>query len=276
MADPLYRSGIYAIENIDTGRQYIGSAVRISKRWTEHRRTLDTGKHHSKRLMNSWRKRGAERFQFRVLLFCDRADLLFYEQRALDAYKPEYNTDKVAGSRLGSKASPESKARMSASHKGQSSPMKGMSHSAETKAKISESRKGKGGGKRTAERRANISAALKGREVSQEQRAKISAKLMGHKQSPEQIEKRTAKLRGRKMPEGFGAATSIRLTGRKLDAAHCVSIGRSKAKLSDEQIISVRLLRDSGMKRKDIASMFDIDPASITAICNGTSYRWVK
>src|SRR5690606_16572171 len=229
------RAGVYLIRSSD-GRQYIGSAVNIGKKWRNHWRDLEGGKHHNRFMQRAWRKRGRRDFQFSVLLFCDRENLLQYEQACIDAYRPEYNAAPVAGSQLGYRHTPESRARMSASRRKDFSPMKGRKHTAEARAKISANRKGKGCGKRPPEWWAAIGRAHKGRVISQEQRAKISEALKGHKQSPQQIAKRVAKLRGRKMPAGFAEAASVRMRGVKLPPTHCESIGKSKAKLSDADV----------------------------------------
>jgi group I intron endonuclease len=187
------RSGIYAIRS-ESGRQYIGSAVCIKKRWGEHDRQLRTGKHHSRFLQREWDKRGGQGFRFEVLVWCDRENLLFYEQRFLDSFRPEYNTAPTAGSQLGLVMSPEARARMSASSASRrhGSNFKGRKHSPESLAKISASRKGKSSGEMTLERRAKISAAQKGRPVPAEKRARISATLTGTstgrgKLTPEQV-----------------------------------------------------------------------------------------
>jgi group I intron endonuclease len=171
-------SGVYSIASND-GRRYIGSAVNIDKRWREHRRGLDQGKHHSRFMQRAWDKHGPEAFTFSVLLLCDRENVLFYEQRCLDAYAPEYNTAPIAGSQLGYRHSQESRAKMSAARPKDFSPMKGRKHTPEALAKISASRKGKGCGPRTPERLAKIGAAQRGRPKSAEHRAKIAATLTG-------------------------------------------------------------------------------------------------
>lgn len=266
--------GIYCIQSKD-GRRYVGSAVSIKKRWKEHRRQLESGNHHSRFMQRAWMKHGEHYFEFKVLVLCDRGNLLFFEQRFLDAWSPEYNTAPVAGSQLGYRHSDESRKRMSAARRKNFSPMKGRKHTPEALAKISANRKGKGGGERPPEWRAAIGRAHKGRVISQGQRAKISETLKGHKQSPEQIAKRAAKLRGRKMPAGFAESASLRMRGVKLTPAHCESIGKSKAKLTDEQVRNIRALRSEGVARKDLAIQFEIDAASITHIVNLRSYKWV-
>lgn len=41
------KSGIYKITNLVNGKLYIGSAVKIQRRWIEHRAQLIAGKRHS-------------------------------------------------------------------------------------------------------------------------------------------------------------------------------------------------------------------------------------
>lgn len=268
-------SGVYAITSGD-GRRYIGSAVDLKKRWREHWRGLEEGRHHSRFMQRAWRKRGRRDFQFTVILLCDRENLLEYEQACLDAFKPEYNTVSVAGSQLGYRHTHETRRKLSESRRrNPSSWMKGKKHSPESLEKMSAGRKGKGGGLRSPEWREAIGRAHKGRVISQGQRAKISETLKGHKQSPEQIAKRVEKLRGRKMPAGFAEAAALRMRGVKLPPTHCESIGKSKAKLTDDQVRRIRVLRAEGFSRKDLAIQFDIDAASITHIVNLRSYKWV-
>ena len=268
-------SGVYSIEEVSTGRKYIGSSVDIRKRWREHKRQLESGTHHSKFLQRCWSKRGPENFTFKLLLICAREDTVFYEQQVLDATRPKFNSVPTAGSMLGYLHTAASRAKMSASRPKDFSPMKGKSHTEESRQKISEGRKGKGGGKRPAYWIENLSRAQKGRVILPAHRAKISATLKGHKQGPEQIEKRMLKIRGRKMPDGFAEAQSQRRKGMKFEADHCVNIGRAKAKLTDDQVREIRLLLASGEKQKPISILFGVDPSVISTINTKTAYAWV-
>lgn len=257
-----------------SGRRYIGSAVNIPKRWKEHRRGLQSGKHHSKFMQRCWRVR-PDAFRFEVMLYCARENLLMYEQIMLDGYKPEFNTAPTAGSQLGFRMSDESKGKLSEAAK-RTKNFTGHKHSEESRKKISDSRKGKGGDKGwTQERRDRISAALKGRVISHDQRRRISEKLTGSKQSPETIAKRSEKLRGRKMPPGFAEATAARLRGVKLSAEHCVAVGKAKASLTDDQVRSIRSRLESGDRQKPIALDYGVDSSVISEIKNRRSYRWV-
>src|SRR5690606_3407741 len=102
-------TGIYKIENVRNGRIYIGSAVSIKKRWREHKRQLDTGIHHSRFMQRCYNKHSSNVFDFSVLLYCDRENLIDYEQRAIDTFKPDYNTVPTAGSMLGYKHTEETR-----------------------------------------------------------------------------------------------------------------------------------------------------------------------
>lgn len=152
------KGGIYAIQRIDGGRLYIGSAVYIERRWAVHRCRLRKGSHHSPQLQNAWNKHGESAFEFVVLeRVSDHSRLIEREQVWLDAFAPFYNTCKVAGSVLGHSVSPEARAKISAAHKGRRN------------------------GPPSAEVRAKIADALRGRPLSAEHRAKLAAAKLGRK-----------------------------------------------------------------------------------------------
>ena len=102
------RSGIYEILCIPTGKRYIGSAIDLRCRLRDHRAYLRRSNHHNRYLQRAWNKYGENKFVFRILLYCHKADLIFYEQRAIDLYqvfdsKQGYNLSPTAGSQLGYK-----------------------------------------------------------------------------------------------------------------------------------------------------------------------------
>lgn len=264
-------SGIYEIVNTVTGCRYIGSAKNIKGRWTTHRGQLIRHKHHSKYMQRSWSKYGQDAFRFSVLLYCNIENLIMYEQRCIDGFKPEYNSSPTAGSQLGLKMSKESRAKLSECAK-RTRNFTGKTHSDESRKKISDSRKGKGLGPQSEERRARIGAAHKGRIIKPEWRAKISATLMGHKQSPEQIEKRMQKIRGRKMPLGFAEAASRRMMGVVHSPEVIQKIRRSRCTLPDEIVRQVRAAIGSN---RGIGIRMNIPRSTVNGIRSGKLYEWV-
>ena len=118
-------SGVYKIINKINKKIYIGSSKDISKRWNEHKSSFINKKHHSKHLQRSIEKYGIDNFVFEVICYCDIKNLLRFEQKCLDIYKPwdrevGYNICKVAGSTLGVVPSQETRNKISASNKGKS------------------------------------------------------------------------------------------------------------------------------------------------------------
>lgn len=76
---------------------YIGSSRCMRSRWTQHRRRLRQGRHHSPHLQRAWRTYGEQAFRFRVLEECAVDQLLVREQIYLDAFKPSFNVTMLAG-----------------------------------------------------------------------------------------------------------------------------------------------------------------------------------
>lgn len=186
------KSGIYKITNTLNNHCYIGSAVDLNRRWITHKYNLNAQKHHSSYFQNAWIKYGSSSFIFEILLYCEKKELIFFEQRAIDTYKPEYNLCPVAGSSLGRKLSEEHKAKISSS-------LLGHKHSKESKELMSKNRSGKD---IPAEARAKQAAALRGRTTgpaTMERKKAISEALKGHKLSQETKDKIAKKAKARNM-----------------------------------------------------------------------------
>ena len=96
---------------------YVGSAVDIKNRWAVHNYQLKNGTHHSPQLQRSYLKHGD--FDWDIIEYVEDVEkLIEREQVWLDFFKPEYNSVSIAGSRLGTKHSLETKQKMSLSRKG--------------------------------------------------------------------------------------------------------------------------------------------------------------
>jgi group I intron endonuclease len=126
------KSGIYIIKNNLNDMIYVGSAVYLQGRYNHHVRRLSVNKHKNIHLQNAWNKYGSEVFSFIVLLYCDKENLLFFEQIIIDFYLNTYGRDKlynldlIAGSALGRKHSQETKDKIGNGRRGKF-------HSEETK-----------------------------------------------------------------------------------------------------------------------------------------------
>lgn len=183
-------SGIYKIENLVNGKVYIGSAVNLERRWWEHKTRLEAKTHPNKKLTNAWHKHGSDKFEFKVIIYCEPKDLIMYEQRCIDGFKAVgegYNLCPTAGSALGIKRSEETKKRMSESQKGKPKSAEAATnsakarlgskrgaHSEQSKKKIGDALRGRTLGPQSEETKRKRSEALKGRPRSEETKRKIS------------------------------------------------------------------------------------------------------
>lgn len=113
-------SCIYIIQNLDNHKTYIGSAVNVLDRWHTHRTKLRNGTHANKHLGGAWKQYGEKAFCFYILEIISDVQLLVErEQYWIDLYQANnpaygYNLRKHAANNLGLKASPETRAKLSA------------------------------------------------------------------------------------------------------------------------------------------------------------------
>ena len=202
------KPGIYRIDG-PNGKVYVGSAKNISKRLIDHKRRLRSGGHVNQKLQNAWNAYGEESFTFHVMeLVYDKRQLIEREQfwiDYLDAVKSGYNILMDAKSRLGLKASDETRKKQSDAHKGRkhgpmsdeqkaylSSLYKGKKRDDEFRRRVSEGLKGRRHSEETIKK---LSEAKLGRKFSDEHRMKLSLAKLGRKQSPEHIAKRKEGMR---------------------------------------------------------------------------------
>ena len=218
------KGGVYEILNTTNSKRYVGSAANLPRRKKEHLRRLRGNKHHNRYLQRSWNKYGEKVFKFDVIEYWEPEFLVSMEQWWMNMLQPEYNIAPVAGSPLGVTHTAETRAKMSEAHMG-------TTLSEETKNKISNALMGNTNGvngpgfigKHTAESKAKMSAALKGKKrgtPSEETKAKISAAMKGnvpwnrgkpgHKNTAETRAKLSAALKGKPWSPARRAAEDAR------------------------------------------------------------------
>jgi group I intron endonuclease len=104
--------------NLEEEKLYIGSSMDVEFRLHFHRGRLRRNAHWNKRLQMDWNRLGENAFAFALLE--KTKSLIRSEQQWMDeleAFGPMgYNVCPMAGTRLGSKSSDETKAKISASH----------------------------------------------------------------------------------------------------------------------------------------------------------------
>jgi group I intron endonuclease len=176
-------SAIYAIVNNITNDMYVGSAVAVNRRWSAHRNLLTKQCHYNLQLQRAYNKYGNKAFDWEIVQFVDdKTELIAREQFWMNFFVPKYNGRPIANSPLGTKASAETRAKMSVSAK-----KRGFTE--EHKQNISQAKKGictisdeqkkrlsvlNTGKVYSAEIRAKVSAASTGRYHTDEAKQKIS------------------------------------------------------------------------------------------------------
>lgn len=109
------KSGIYRLNNIITGKSYIGSSVSLGRRFSNYYSTgyleYKVKKGYSI-IYNSLLKHGYSNFSIDILEYCEPELCISREQYYIDELKPKYNICEKAGSLLGFKHSEATKAKM--------------------------------------------------------------------------------------------------------------------------------------------------------------------
>jgi group I intron endonuclease len=128
------KSGIYRLNNLITGKSYVGSSISLSNRFRVYyslislKRKLSKG---SSAIYSALLKYGYSNFSLDILEYCEPDVLIKREQYYIDLLEPKYNLLKIAGNKLGFKHTEATKTQMSISHKGINHPFFGKSLSYE-------------------------------------------------------------------------------------------------------------------------------------------------
>lgn len=181
---------IYKIICHANGKIYVGSTSSPRRRWYLHKWELNRQKHDNVHLQRAWDIYGENQFEFIIIEFVARDQLITREQYWLDNlqvcnHEIGFNIAVKANSgTAGRNPSIETRIKISNANRGKI-------RSQETRTKISASRKGL---KFSSKHCANLSTALKGRVISNEARKKMSVAHKGKPQKPEAVKIRAELL----------------------------------------------------------------------------------
>jgi group I intron endonuclease len=259
------KSGIYQIVNQVNGKRYIGSAVNLNERKYTHLSLLRNSKHHNKHLQQSYNKNNETNFKFEILLYCDKKDLIFYEQRAINAYsfyRELYNIRKIAESNIGIKFSEEHKMKIGLRNKGRKrseeeknkirNSLLGFKHSIETinklKSRIIPT-----------ETRLKISKSMKGIKRSEESKAKYRDSKIGCKNP--MFGRNFSELHRERMSES-GKKKSKELL-QKLKKNFSGENNPKYIKYTIQELQIMKKMRNDGYSYKHIAQYFGCSPKVI-------------
>jgi group I intron endonuclease len=237
--------GIYAFQNKNDGKVYIGSSKKLADRIRSHINMLKSGTHHSPHFQYAWNNYGPEMFNLIILEIVNEPDsLVTREQYWINLYqsyncKYGYNIAPTAGNTLGVKMSEQAKQKMSNVRKGR---------------KFSEEHKQK------------ISIALKGRQFKQESIEKMRKSLTGRKLSIEHVEKMKKNMLGK----NTGKRSSD--ICKKISEA-CKGRTPHNRKLTENDVREIRRLLSEGKRQQDIANQFGVAKSLIYYIHHNLAWK---
>jgi len=258
------KAGIYRICNIVTGVSYIGSSLELRGRFYYHRGFLKRNCHHNAYLQHSFNKHGIEKFNYEVLAISVKNKLYLekLENFFIGYYKKIgkiYNTHDVAltgYSRKGCKVSEETKEKLRKANIGKK-------HSNKTKKLLSEI--GKTHIIIFPDWHLNLTKDFYNTEILNKDLAK---KYNIHINTVNKIVLRNSKKEdyNKKISKKKGIYMKINAKG----------VTPCNAKLSNENIIKIRVLLREEKKLKYIATIFNVSITTISYIKNNKYYAEIN
>jgi len=242
------QSGIYKITNKINGKSYIGKTVDLHKRIVTHLWRLENGTHPNPHLQRAFDKYGKNRFVFEVLERCREEDLSDKEMFFINKYNSfgnGYNLTAGGDGAAGRKLKEETKTRISQANKGR---------------------------KRTKEQREKISEAGKKlwsnpkyREKMMKRPKPTSVWNKGRRHTEEEKKHLSEKLKGRRITEEHKKKLHELYKGEK----------SLTAKLTEQQVIEIRLRFLKGEKQCDIKKDYQVSAQTINDIVRNRRWRHI-
>lgn len=114
-----YKSGIYRLNSLVSGKSYIGSSKSLKNRFSNYYSLNYLNKTKGSSIIcRALLKYGYPKFSLYIMEYCEPGSLLEREQYYINTLNPEYNILKIAGSRLGTIQSEKTKQSISNALKG--------------------------------------------------------------------------------------------------------------------------------------------------------------
>lgn len=271
-----HRPGIYLILNVLDGKSYVGSSRDVVRRLYVHRRMLRRGEHHSPQFQRAFDRDGEAAFSFAVIERCDLSALLVREQVWINERRSAdsafgYNVCAVSGTRAGVPQPESQKAALRNVHLGKPK-------SAETRAKMSAAAKGRvktEAHKQKLREAATLQLADPERRAKAAEYGRMAKPHWTGKTMPRDVveRQRTSRLAfyADKPKAVRKKAVYKRKEGPHLKSGPKPGVRRTDLRaFTDDQIRTIRALRPLSYAK--IAARFDSDPATIHAIVARKTY----
>lgn len=242
----MQKSGIYQILNLENNHSYIGSTCNLDRRKRRHFTELNCNIHHSIYLQRAYIKYSKDKFEFKVLEYCDKEQLLEREQYYLDELNPEYNICKIAGNCLGIIPSEEVK-----------------------------KKRGEGVSKYYGERN-KISPSIN--YLNKQRIIEDKNKIL--QRDNEIVELLKQGVEQKEIASKFELSPSvITQIKKKYDIVIETNVRKgsnnSFAKLNEQQVIEIKIMLQNKIKQKDIANKFNVSLRTIKAIQSGQNWSHI-
>ena len=239
------KCGIYAIKNKINNKMYIGKSVNVHKRKSYHFWLLRSNNHFNPKLQSAFNKYGEENFEFVILEKCNKDELDDKEIKYINRYNTTnngYNICEGGKGGLGRTLSEETKQKISNANTGRKQDevaKKRKSEAMKELWKTAEFRK-------KMKQRPKPKPWNKGRRLTEEEKKHLSEKLKGRRITEEHKKKLHELYKGEKS-----------LT----------------AKLTEQQVIEIRLRFLKGERQCDIKKDYQVSAQTIYDIVRNRRWR---
>lgn len=237
-------TGIYIIRNILNDYFYYGSSVNIERRIYQHfYMALKKLSSKCPHLYSAIRKHGADSFVCKILISCNKEQLLEVEQKFLDGCINLQNCYNISSSAI--------------------SPSRNISN--ETRKKISDAAKKR-------KQKINPKFTMRGKTHSEETK-NLMSKTHKNRDHSYKIGKHHSEETKQKISKN-NAKNNL---GKKLSLETKLKISNStrNKKLTVDQIKEIRFLKNEGWLNKNLAEKFNVHPSTISSIILHNKYKLI-